>query len=252
MSQRPLSDVPRRRELEERFWRTSDLERPGADSLENVINKMQDAAILLALIERYRPLFARAEAILELGAGQGWASCLVKRLFPDAVVTASDLSAAAVASTPEWERLFGVELDRTRHYPSDDVDEPDASFDLVFCFAAAHHFGRYGRTLAELHRLLKPGGLGLYLYEPSCPSFMYGLALRRVTRKRPEVPEDVLVHDRIRELAEEVGLDVVIDFWPDTPRRGPTETLYYSLLARIPRLQAVLPCTANFRFRKPD
>jgi SAM-dependent methyltransferase len=246
------AEVERRRALEAELWRTSETERPDADALENVLNKAEDAAILFELVQRYHSLFAGARAILELGAGQGWASCIVKRLFPAATVVASDLSADAVASVPKWERIYGAELDGVRHYPSDALDEPDSSFDLVFCFAAAHHFVRHRRTLEEIERVLAPGGLGLYLYEPSSSSLVHPLAVWRTRRKRPEIAEDVLRHDRIRELAAAAGLECAVDFFPSIMRRGPVETVYYAALARMPPLQRVLPCTANFRFRKPD
>jgi SAM-dependent methyltransferase len=243
----------RHRELEKEYWRTSEIERPGANSLHNLLNKAEDAAIFFDLVERYRADFAKARTVLEIGAGQGWASCIVKRLFPDAIVTVSDLSADAVASVPEWQRVYGVEVDRVRDYPSDALDEPDSSFDLVFCFAAAHHFGRHRRTLEELRRVLRAGGTSLYLYEPSCPSWMHSLAVARVKRKQFVVtPEDVLMHDRIRELAAETGLECEVDFFPSIMRRGPVETVYYALLGRVRPLQRILPCTANFRFRKRD
>jgi SAM-dependent methyltransferase len=244
-------EVLRRRALEDDLWRTSATERPDVDSLENLLNKTQDAAVFYEILDGYRSVFGSARSILEIGAGQGWASCIVKRLFPAASVVASDLSAHAVASVPKWERIYGVSIDGARHYPSDALDEPDSSFDLIFCFAAAHHFVRQLSTLAEIRRVLTPGGRALYLYEPSCSSAVYPLALRRVTRKRPEIPEDVLRHDRIRELAAEVGLECTVEFVPSMTRRGPVETVYYALLGRVPRLQRVLPCTANYLLRKP-
>jgi SAM-dependent methyltransferase len=245
-------EVIRRRSLEDEFWRTSETERPDVDSLENILNKTQDAAVFVEALESYRPILESARTILEIGAGQGWASCIVKRLVPEASVVASDLSPHAVASVPKWERIYDVALDGARHYPSDELGERDSSFDLIFCFAAAHHFVRHRTALAEIHRVLTPGGHALYLYEPSCGSVVYPLAIRRVTAKRPEVPEDVLKHERIRELAGEVGLECTVDFFPSITRRGSVETFYYAMLRRVSPLQRVLPCTANYRFRKPD
>ena len=243
-------DVNRRRELEDEFWRTSPEERPESDSLENVVNKAQDAAVLLGLLRLYENVFREARSILEIGAGQGWAACMVKRMFPSAVVTATDLSSAAVASAWKWERVFDVKLDHVRHCPSDDLQEPDSSIDVVFCFAAAHHFVTHRGTLEEIHRVLRPGGHGLYLYEPTCPDYLYDAALRRVERKRPAVPEDVIRHAHLRSLAEAVGLECEVQFYPSVARRGPVETLYYAFLSRLPFLQPHVPCTANFVFRK--
>ena len=245
------ADLRRRRELEEGFWRTSPDERPESDSIWNIVNKAQEAAVFLELVERYRPHFAGASSVLELGAGQGWASCIVKRLFPEARVTVSDLSTSAVASVSKWEYVYAVSVDASRAYPSDELDEADASHDLIFCFAAAHHFAAHEGTLREIARVLRPGGRALYLYEPSCPSYLYRPALWRVTRKRPEVPEDVLQHDRIRELAGRAGLGCTVEFFPSARHRGPVETLYYTVLGKAAFLQPRVPCTANYVFSKP-
>lgn len=244
------ADIRRRRDLEDEFWRTSPTERPESTSIENVVNKAQDAAIFLGLLQHYRGLFETADRVLEIGGGQGWAACMVKSVFPDANVTTTDLSASAVASVGKWERIFDVKLDQVRHSASDDLGEPNSSVDLVFCFAAAHHFVTHRRTLVEIRRVLRPGGHALYLYEPACSDSLYRAALWRVERKRPEVAEDVIRHARLREIAGEVGLACDVQFYPSIERRGPFETLYYGALRKLPYLQARLPCTANFVFTK--
>lgn len=240
-----------RQQIEIDFWRTSPTERPEANAIEILIGKMGDAEILLDLVQRYHPLLAGARTIVEFGAGQGWGSCLVKRLFPHAHVTATDISEHAIASVHKWERVFDVRLDRSLACVSYAVPLPDASVDLVFCFAAAHHFVAHRRTLREIHRLLVPGGQCLYLYEPSCRRFLHAAAVRRVNRKRPEVPEDVLVFPTLQAIARNVGLIAEVDFYPSVRRRGPKELLYYSLLRHSPVLQRMLPCTANFHFTRP-
>ncbi|MDQ6745234.1 MAG: class I SAM-dependent methyltransferase [Actinomycetota bacterium] len=243
-------EIARRRAIELELWRSSPSERPESNSLHNIVNKAQDAAILLDLIERFRGRFERAERILELGGGQGWASCVVKGLFPDAHVTTTDLSTDAVASVGKWERIFEVELDGAEACTSDYLPLGDESQDLVFCFSAAHHFVKHGRTLREMHRVLAPSGSGVYLHEPACSEYLYGAAVRRVNRKRPEVPEDVLRFKELARLAEAVGLHCEVDFYPTTARRGPAETAYYTLLGASGTLQRLLPCTANFVFTK--
>ncbi len=107
-------------------------------------------------------------------------------------MTATDISEFAVLSLPKWERLFEVEVDNSYACTSYETSESDDSIDQVFCFAAAHHFLAHKRTLHEISRILKPGGISFYFHEPATPKYLYSLAYWRVNRKRPQVPEDVL------------------------------------------------------------
>lgn len=117
--------------------------------MRNQLDKAGDALILMKALDRLKLLEDRPRRVLELGAGQGWASCVVKRLLPEAHVKATDLSEYAVASTQRWERIYGVQIDQRLACPSDTIPVPDASVDLVFCFAAAHHFVTHDATLRE-------------------------------------------------------------------------------------------------------
>jgi SAM-dependent methyltransferase len=246
-----MDELTRLRELEDAYWRTSEHERPESNSVCNIVNKAGEAAIFLEILELYRTDFELAGTILELGAGQGWASCLVKSFFPQARIIATDVSDYAVRSVPKWERIFGVEIDEAKSAPSDDLGEEDESVDVVFCFAAAHHFAADHSTLVEIHRILRPGGVAHYFFEPSCPASLHRLAKRRVMLKRPEVPEDVLVYTRVLAYARDAGLSAEVVFYPSFTHRGRTETLYYAALSALPPLRRLLPCTANFTFRKP-
>lgn len=235
---------------EKEFWRTSPHERPGSTSLQNLINKAGDAGILLDVLQLFHADFARARDILELGGGQGWASCIVKGMFPSARVSVTDLSCHALASLPKWEQTFEIKVDGAYACLSYQVPVRDESYDLVFCFAAAHHFGAHRRTLQELSRIIRPNGMALYLYEPSCPAGLHRMALARVEKKRPEVPEDVLVYSKLQRIATEVGLHAEVRFYPSVRYRSPAALLYYAVLGRISMLQRLLPCTANYRFTK--
>ena len=243
-------DLVERQSVERDFWRHSAAEGADSDPLDNFLQKAADARLLLDLLQLYRPIFEGAESILELGAGQGWGACIVKRRFPRARVITSDISEHAVASVWKWEYLCQVKLDGALTRLSYDLQEPEGSFDLVFCFAAAHHFGAHRRTLREIHRVLQPGGKCLYLYEPSCLPYLHSLASRRVNRIRRTAPEDVLVYSKIRDLAAEVGLDCDIRFYPSVANRAPVPLLYYSALSRLRFLQRLLPCTANYEFTR--
>lgn len=242
--------IDEKQQIEIEHWRDSQQESPDADSIHNIINKMTEAAIVLDCFERHREELSTNGRVLELGGGQGWASCIYKKLFPDAHVTATDISSFAVASLPKWEDIFHVKIDNSYPCKCYETKEAEETLDLIFCFAAAHHFLAHKRTMHEISRILKPGGRAIYFYEPATPRYLYPLAYKRVNRKRPEVPEDVLIVNELRILSKSVGLDVQIDYYPSLIHRRPFETLYFYILNKLPFLQSKVPCTANFIFRK--
>ncbi len=245
-----MPNIEAKQKIEIEFWRDSKDESPDADSLCNVINKVSDAAVLLDCLNRYKEKLAINGRVLELGGGQGWGSCVYKKLFPNAHVTATDISAFAIMSLPKWERVFDVRIDNSYACTSYQIDEDDASLNQIFCFAAAHHFLAHKRTFREISRVLKPGGSAFYFFEPATPNYLYAPAYRRVNKKRPDVPEDVLITSELRKLALESGLDFHVDYYPSVIRRRPFEFFYYFFLGRIPLLQRLLPCTSNFLFTK--
>jgi SAM-dependent methyltransferase len=237
-------DGKERREIE--AWRNSI---PG--NLGSIAYKFSESRIFLEKMGRYEARFRQAGVILEVGAGQGWASCMVKRLLPEATVFTSDISPYAVKGVEEWERILRVKLDGAFACKSYEIPLESESVDLIFCFEAAHHFVAQRRTLAEAHRILKPGGVCVYLHEPSCRPFLHKVAHRRVNRKRPEVPEDVLIYPRMERLAREAGFGVNLAFEPSLFNRQPAEVLYYALLRKLRALRYWLPCSVDYVFEKP-
>jgi SAM-dependent methyltransferase len=245
-------ELQTKEQLEIDQWRNSPTDAPGLDSIENLVNKLTDAPVFLEAFERHGQRFKRAARILELGGGQGWASCIVKkRLAPGRHVTASDLSPFAIASVGLWERVFDVRLDGALHCRSYEIPVEPASVDLVFTFQAAHHFVAHRRTLRELFRILTPGGAALYLHEPTCSRWIHPIARHRVNHKGMPVPEDVLVHARLLEIARETGFGASTVFDLSVAKRAPLELLYYSALRTLPLLKHWLPCTRDFVFEKP-
>lgn len=244
-------DIYSKQKIEVEFWRDSRHESPEADSVLNMLKKSREALIFLEGLKRHRKKISKKGRVLELGAGQGWGACVYKRLFPRAHVTATDISQYAVMSLPKWERIFQVSLDNAYACKSYEINEADASLDLVFCFASAHHFLAHKRTLEELYRVLKPGGKGIYFYEPAAPKIFYRLARRRMNRKRSNVPEDVLIVSEIARLSRQAGLDLHVDYHPSLQNRDPLATVYFYFLGLMPFLQKFLPCSVNLVFTKP-
>ncbi len=234
------------------FWENSPDESPDACSLEALARKFNESRVFLEKLSGFNELFASAKDILELGAGQCWASCMVKRQLPEARVVATDLAPGAVASAHKWERILESKLDEIAVCRSYATPFPDNSFDLVFAFSAAHHFGNHEGTLRELRRVLRPGGSALYFHEPSSPRLLYSVAYRRVNGKGCAYHEDVLVPGEMMEFARRCGLRATIRFAPTLTARNPLETVYYLVLKRMRLLQRVLPCTIDLVFVRPD
>ncbi len=250
MSKKP-ADLASRELLEVEYWRTGQFDNPESDSIENIINKITDAPALLECSEKYEVLFRNFQSVLELGAGQGWASCMLKKMYPKASFTVTDISPYAIASLFKWEHIFKVKIEKPIPCTSYAIPSDDDSFDCVFAYSAAHHFGAHRKSLTEIKRVLKPGGHCFYFHEPCCRKWIYSLAFWRVNRLRPIVPEDVIVYPKLISMAREIGFQVEFLFQPTLHKRLPTEFLYYFLLRTFPFLQSIVPCTGTFHFQKP-
>ena len=221
------------------------------DWLENLSNKLSELRWLLPKFYLYDRTFREARSILELGGGEGWASCVVKRRYPESNVSATDISESAISGIVRWERIFESRVDSRFSCKSYEVPLPDSSVDLIFTFQAAHHFCLQIETLKEVARILKPHGTCIYLHEPSCRRYIHPLAKWRVNKKRPECPEDVLCFEDLREAASKSGLQLQVNYSPSTVNRGVFEGVYYKVLSVAPVLCQWLPCTADFVFSKP-
>ncbi len=243
-------DVLEKERRELRFWENSKTEYSSDFTLENIINKVGDSSVFCELVKKYDSLFRNSHDILELGGGQGWASCLIKKLYSQNYVIVSDVSPVAVDSLKYWEDLFKVTVDQSFSCRSYEIPLKDESVDLVFCFAAAHHFVLYKESLAEINRILRRNGKCIFMYEPSCRSYIYPIAYKKVNKKRPEVHEDVIIYEKMKALGKTLGFDTRKENYPSILKRGPKEMIYYLLLNKLTLLQHILPCTANFVFTK--
>jgi SAM-dependent methyltransferase len=220
------------------------------DWLENLANKFSEMRWLLPKISRYDRKFRDVQAVLELGGGEGWSSCVVKRLYPQLQVFASDISEPAISGIGKWERIFESSVDRTFACKSYEVPLPERSVDIIFTFQAAHHFRLHGETLREAARILRPGGVCMYLQEPSCRRFLHSIAKWRVNLKRPECPEDVLVLEDLMSAASDYKFKLEVNYSTATVNRGVVEGVYYKALSMFPFLCPWLPCTGDFIFTK--
>jgi len=94
---------------------------------------------------------------LEVGCGRGVGSELILERFGAERVDAIDLDPQMVALAQRRLARFGAAV----HVAVGDVCElpaPDAHYDAVFDFGIIHHVPDWRAALAEIHRVLKPGG----------------------------------------------------------------------------------------------
>jgi len=133
-----------------------------ARSFGAAIRSYDGAALLQAqvreeLLSRLALLRQPPRAVLDLGAGTGLGASALKRAFPRATVTATDISASMLEQARRhsrfWRPIRCIEAD-ARALPVE-----SASIDLVFTNLMLQWIDPLDDALREIRRVLRPGGL---------------------------------------------------------------------------------------------
>jgi ubiquinone/menaquinone biosynthesis C-methylase UbiE len=95
--------------------------------------------------------------VLDIATGAGHTALAFAPIV--AKVTATDITEEMLAETRKLAKARGHINVRTLSAKAEDLPFPDASFDLVVCRLAAHHFDDVKGFAAEAYRVLMPGGL---------------------------------------------------------------------------------------------
>lgn len=152
-----------------------------------------------------RPLFLRKEIrkwirlvgrpelreTLEIGCGLGKGAALLADMMGCRQVAAFDLERCLVERAKRGlpERLAS----RVSFFAGDaqDLPFPDASFDAVVNFGIIHHVLDWRRCIAELARVLKPGGFFFFeeIYPPLYANFLFRMMLRHPRHDRFDGPQ---------------------------------------------------------------
>ena len=99
--------------------------------------------------------------VLEIGCGSGYGTRLILDRFGAAAVDAVDLDPRAVTAA---QRRLAVYGDRARvvvgnvTHLAEALNAADGRYDAVFDFAIIHHVEDWRAALAEVARVLRPGG----------------------------------------------------------------------------------------------
>ena len=97
--------------------------------------------------------------LLDCGCGPGSITCDLARLLPAGHVTGIDREATQVDRAREHAANQGITNVDFKVAPIYELPFPDGSFDVVFAHAVFEHLSTPERALAEVHRVLRPGGL---------------------------------------------------------------------------------------------
>jgi len=99
------------------------------------------------------------EKVLEVGCGHGGGASYIKRYLGPASYTGLDLNPTGIAFCQKRHQLPGLDF---VHGDAENLPFADQSFDAVLNVEASHLYPHFPRFLAEVARVLSPGGHFLY------------------------------------------------------------------------------------------
>jgi ubiquinone/menaquinone biosynthesis C-methylase UbiE len=103
-----------------------------------------------------------AQHVLEIGCGRGIGVEILFERFLAAHVTAIDVDPRMVDLARHRLARFGPDRLSLVVGSATAIDAADAAFDAVFDFGIIHHIPVWQQAVAEVSRVLKPGGLFLF------------------------------------------------------------------------------------------
>lgn len=142
---------------------TSDRDHQSLDYFLDI--ERQRYALQPHILEAISKIDWRGKRVLEIGSGVGTDARTI--IGKGGVYTGINVDAASTEATTRALRAFslpGVALQGN----ATALDFPDAVFDVVYSFGVLHHIPDVAKAVAEIHRVLKPGGaLLIMLYNRS-------------------------------------------------------------------------------------
>lgn len=104
--------------------------------------------------------------IVEVGASVGWNGFALQHRWPDAEVTAIEPEAAALAVAAEINLRGAARQPSFVQGMAETLPFPDGSIDIVTCLTVIEHVESPALAIAEMARVLRPGGM-LFLEAPN-------------------------------------------------------------------------------------
>ena len=150
---------------------------------------------IMARIEREAAIL-QGKHLLEIGCGMGYDS--LEFLKRDVRVTAIDLTESAVALTRKHFEVVGVEPEEVRVGNALDLPFPDNSFDGVWSNGVLHATGDTRHAVAEVRRVLKPGGRAMishFYRKPSWMDLMHRYGRENIEHKDEDPPVNEFLYE---------------------------------------------------------
>lgn len=162
-----------------------------------------------SLLERLRGIRCKPQSILDLGCGTGYFADFLEKLYPTAKIIGLDKSNGMLtqAQLKEKKRLANT------HWVcgcAENLPFNDHSFELVYSNLMLHWSNDFNKSLNEIRRILKPGGL--LLFSMVGPDTLQELRhCWRTIDDRPHVHLFVDMHDLGDHLLQTPFVDPVMD-----------------------------------------
>ena len=160
-----------------------------------------------------REYFRPDSKVLEIGCGTG-STALVHAPYVGHI-RATDLSTRMIEIAQGKAKAAGIDNVTFEALGVDELDVPDASLDVVMAHNLLHLLEDRKQTIAEVHRMLKPGGV--FVSSTACISDM-ALPLRmivpvgRFLRLFPLVK--VFSSDELKKNLEDAGFEIEHEWQP--------------------------------------
>lgn len=106
--------------------------------------------------EQIRSIDWNEKRVLEIGPGQGYEAERIARA--GACYNAIDLTPESIRRVQARFRRTGLPFQELCVMNAESMTFPDNSFDIVFTHGVIHHSPRIRAVIAEIHRILRPGG----------------------------------------------------------------------------------------------
>lgn len=114
-----------------------------------------------SLLERLNGIRCKPQSILDLGCGTGYFETFLKKIHPTAKIIGLDKSTGMLIQAQFKEKKQLTDTHWVCGY-AENLPFSDHSFELVYSNLMLHWSNDFSKSLKEIRRILKPGGLLLF------------------------------------------------------------------------------------------